>query len=108
MLFRSVREEVGLRRAALGPCVWTREHEFVFRDVRYHQRERFFLARCESFEVDDSGLDAVEAEVLIGHRWWTVDEIRASGAVFAPRRLGELLQPLLDGILPDAPIAVGI
>ena len=104
---REVEEEVGLKGAALGPCVWKREHAFVFRDVKYHQRERFFLVRCEPFEVDDSGLDPIEVEVLIGHRWWTVDEIRASDAMFAPRRLGELLQPLLDGIVPKEPISVG-
>ena len=75
--------------------------------MSYHQRERFFLARCEPFEVDVSGLDALEAEVMVGHRWWTVDAIRASDALFAPRRLGELLEPLLRGDVPEEPVAVG-
>jgi hypothetical protein len=42
-----------------------------------------------------------------GHRWWTLDEIRASREIFAPRRLPELVEPLLRGVMPDAPVAVG-
>src|SRR5690349_5244644 len=54
---REIREEVGHHTAKLGPWIWTREHDFMFRGVRYHQRERFFLVRCEPFKVDESGLD---------------------------------------------------
>lgn len=105
---REVREEVGHHGAELGPCVWTRVHEFAFRGVRYRQRERFFLARCEPFDVDASGLDALEREIVKGHRWWTLDEIEnADGAVFAPRSLATLLEPLLRGVVPAAPIEVG-
>ena len=105
---REIREEVGHRAAELGPWIWTREHDFTFRGRRFHQRERFFLARCEPFEVDSCGLDALELEVVKGHRWWTVDEIRgATDAVFAPRALAEMLDPLLRGDVPEEPIAVG-
>ncbi len=104
---REIREEVGHRTAELGPWIWTREHEFDFRGIRYHQRERFYLVRCEPFEVDESGLDALELEVVKGHRWWTLDEIRASTSMFAPRRLADLLKPLVDGVLPEEPLEVG-
>jgi len=105
---REIREEVGHHAAELGPWIWTREHEFVFRGRRYHQRERFFLARCEPFEVDESGLDALELEVVKGHRWWTAGEIRAaSDAVFAPRQLADLIDALLGGEVPAEPVLVG-
>ena len=106
---REIREEVGHSAAVLGPCIWLRNHEFTFREVRVRQTERFFLARCEPFEVDESGLDELELEVVKDHRWWTLDEIRAAReVVFAPRDLAELLEPLLRGVLPDQPLAVGV
>jgi 8-oxo-dGTP pyrophosphatase MutT (NUDIX family) len=93
---REIHEEVG-HAATLGPCVLTRRHEFTFRGVRVRQNERFFLARCKPFEVDESGLDEIELEVVKGHRWWTPAEMRASGAVFEPRQLAELVESALQG-----------
>jgi 8-oxo-dGTP pyrophosphatase MutT (NUDIX family) len=104
---REIREEVGHDVGALGPWIWTRQHDFTFRGLRYHQRERFFLVRCEPFEVDESGLDELEVEVVKGHRWWTLDEIARSTELFAPRALVELLRPLLRGESPAEPIEVG-
>ena len=103
---REIREEVG-HVAEVGPCIWVRDHEFTFRGRRIRQHERFFLARCEPFLVDESGLDALELEVVKGHRWWTLDEIRVSPFVFAPHRLAELLEPLLNGHVPEEPIPAG-
>lgn len=105
---REIAEEVGHHAAELGPLVWKRVHEFLFRGVRYLQDERFFLARCEPFEVDVSGLDELEREIVKGHRWWTVDEIKAAeGVVFAPHALATLVEPLVRGVVPNAPIDVG-
>jgi hypothetical protein len=41
------------------------------------------------------------------HRWWALDEIIASDAVFAPADFGALLGPLLRGEVPDSPVVVG-
>jgi hypothetical protein len=95
--------------ASLGPWIWTRVHEFTFRSTRYRQTERFFLALCDPFEVDSSGLDELEVELVKGHRWWALDEIRAAtDLVFAPSALAGLLEPLLHGTIPKAPINIGI
>jgi 8-oxo-dGTP pyrophosphatase MutT (NUDIX family) len=103
---RELREEVG-HSAALGPCVWTRLSEFSFRGVEYRQSERFFLARTDPFEPDHSGWDPIEVEVIVGHRWWTVAELEAArGVAFFPRRMAELLRPLLRGVVPVEPIDV--
>jgi hypothetical protein len=47
------------------------------------------------------------AHYFEGWRWWTFDEIRAYDGVVAPRRLAELLEPVLDGSLPSTPILTG-
>lgn len=106
---RELREEVGQATVALGPCVWVREHEFEFRGTRYRQRERFFLARTESSAIDSTGLEPIEVEIVLGHRWWKLNEIEgARQIVFAPRLMAQLLAPLIERRIPERPIDVGI
>jgi 8-oxo-dGTP pyrophosphatase MutT (NUDIX family) len=106
---RELREEVGLATVAWGPCVWVREHEFEFRGIRYRQRERFFLARTESPAIDTSGLEPIEVEIVMGHRWWKLHEIEsAQETVFAPRLLAQFLAPLIERRIPERPIDVGV
>ncbi len=106
---RELCEEVGRAPAELGQCVWVREHEFEFRGTRYRQRERFFLARTEPFTADMRQMDEQELEVVLGHRWWSVDEIEAATeTLFAPRLLARYLRPLVEGSIPTRPIKVGV
>jgi hypothetical protein len=74
----------------------------------YAADELYFLVRVATAEVDASGREAVERDLILGHRWWTAAEIAASSDTFVPRRLGELLAPLLRGEIPDGPFAVGV
>jgi ADP-ribose pyrophosphatase YjhB (NUDIX family) len=106
---RELREEVGQAMVALGPCVWVREHEFEFRGIRYRQRERFFLARTESSAIDTSGMEPIEVEIVMGHRWWRLHEIEgARETVFAPRLMAQFLAPLIERRIPERPIDVGV
>src|SRR5205823_3231141 len=42
-LRRELHEELGLVDPAFGPCIWTREFTFPWRDVWWRQRERYHL-----------------------------------------------------------------
>lgn len=103
---RELREETGID-AELGPCVWTRSHTFRFGGAWLEQRERFYLVRVASIEVNGDGLEPQERIAMTAHRLWSVAEIAASSEWFAPRRLAELLPPLVRGELPSAPIEIG-
>lgn len=105
---RELWEETGLDGVELGPCVWKREHVYEERGGWYRSVERFFLARVESWQPAPAALEPLEREHLLGHRWWSVPDIRGSAATFVPRRLGALLEPLLAGELPAEPIDCGI
>ena len=106
---RELREEVGQEIAELGPCVWVRNHEFEFRGTRYRQRERFFLARTASSAVDSSRQNAVEVDIVLGYRWWKLNEIQGEGETeFVPRLLSQYLAPLIEGRIPERPINVGV
>jgi 8-oxo-dGTP pyrophosphatase MutT (NUDIX family) len=103
---RELAEEVGLAGAELGPWIWSREHLLHWNGRAIRQRERFHLVRVGTHEVDRSANDEQERRVIEETRWWTAAEIAASGEEFSPRRLGELLRPLLAGRLPAEPVEV--
>lgn len=77
-------------------------------DKWYAADERYFVVRVGTAEVSGDAREPIEASLLRGHRWWAAAEIAASRETFVPRRLGELLPPLLRGEIPGEPIAVGI
>lgn len=104
---RELGEEVGLRGIPLGPCVWLREHVFEWNGRAYRQRERFYLVRVDAHQVDRSGNDSQELQVLEEFRWWTLRELDASAETFAPRRFAFFLAPLLAGAIPSHPVDVG-
>ena len=101
---RELLEETGFS-VPIGPCVWTRHHRFEWYGRQHDQYERFFVARGvprrEPVPVRQDGY-------IVGHRWWAMDEIRASTERFAPRRLAALLPPILRAEYPATPLDVGV
>jgi 8-oxo-dGTP pyrophosphatase MutT (NUDIX family) len=100
---RELREETG-RDLAIGPWVWTRRHVYTWDGRPQDQYERYFVARSEEFAVTP----AVPDRYAIGHRWWSLGEIQRSTEEFMPRRLAELLPPLLRDEYPDPAIDCGV
>ncbi|MEX0675296.1 MAG: NUDIX domain-containing protein [Gaiellaceae bacterium] len=107
VLARELAEELGLDDYALGPCVWWREHWFPELGEKWGgQAERIYLVRSGRFEPSPR-LD-LTAENVVEVRWWTLDELLASDAEFAPRRLAILLRDLLAAGPPAEPEDVGV
>jgi hypothetical protein len=50
----------------------------------------------------------LRAENVHGHRWWTLEELQASDARFAPRTLPSLVQDLLQNGPATIPTRVGL
>lgn len=103
---RELAEETGCT-VELGPPVWTRVGEFDFAGVSYRQHETFFLARVPSWQVDTAGHNDEEQRFLLGHRWCSVEDLRALDRPVFPTRLAELVADLLRHGPPAEPIAVG-
>jgi 8-oxo-dGTP diphosphatase len=106
-LRRELVEEIGLEAFELGPLVWTRRHDL--RSAGWDvQDERYFLVRTPSFEPTPAlSWAELNDEYVVALRWWTVDEMEASGDRFAPRRLGALLRALLANGAPAEPLDAG-
>ncbi len=94
---RELLEEVGLRVPAeqLGEPVHSRVSEFHFDGGHYRQSEHYYLLRVQSYEVDTSGPDSWVDPGITGHRWWTVDELRATAEATFPEDLPEVLDRVL-------------
>ena len=112
-IIRELAEETGLVVTDPGPPIWTRTHVIpLFGGAWDGQSETFYLVRTEAFEPSPHfSAEALAAEYVTGLRWWTSAELAAAGAdgvVFAPRALPSLLEPLRRGMVPSAPIEVGI
>jgi 8-oxo-dGTP pyrophosphatase MutT (NUDIX family) len=102
---REVLEETGLRLSPtqLGPVIATRVAYFEFEERHFRQSESFFAVQVEAFTPQHHGWDEVEQRALLDHRWWTVDELRATDEAVYPRELADVVQAILDGRL-SAPI----
>jgi 8-oxo-dGTP pyrophosphatase MutT (NUDIX family) len=109
-LVRELSEETGLDVAEPGPWIWSRTHVFPFLDGSADgQEERYYLVRTRAFEpAPRFTADQLASEYVTGIRWWTPAELAASGELFAPRRLPELLAALLRDGPPAEPVDVGV
>ena len=108
-IVRELAEECGLRDFELGRCVWTRDHWFADMPGWGGQSERIYLVRTAAFEpAPEWSAEQLASEGIAGQRWWTREELEAPGAVFAPRRLPELLRDLLEHGPRPEPIDVGV
>ncbi len=106
---RELYEETGLRSASLGPCIWKRRHIWRWGEKWIDSEERFYLLYVQTFEPMPAAPDVWETEYMHEQRWWSVAELHNSKDVeiFVPRRLPELLPPILAGNIPTQPIDVG-
>ena len=104
---RELREETGLD-LPIGPCIWLREMTWPYRDKWYCSIERYFVARTPATEILRDGWTDIEIQELQAPRWWTLDEMKSTGDLMTPRRLPELLPPILAGDLPAQPFDVGV
>ncbi len=108
-LHRELAEETGLSGAEVGPLLWTRTHEFVWDGEAVQQREEFYLVETPPFEptMEHNPAEA-ERSAFRAFRWWSVEELRNTSELYAPRRLADLLEALLRAGPPAEAFDVGV
>jgi serine/threonine-protein kinase len=105
---RELLEELGRAEFEIGPCIGTRAGgTVVSRGQRLVQEERYYLCRCEHFEVAPGVIGRGRAEGIRDIRWWTSAELRDQGVDTGPRCLPELLVRIAAGALPGADSDLG-
>jgi 8-oxo-dGTP pyrophosphatase MutT (NUDIX family) len=97
---REVYEETGLA-VGLGPSapeVLTTRRRWSWAGATYDQVDHFFVARVPNgLSVLPRGLTAVEQQTLLGHRWWSAGQLRATRECVVPAELADLLVRLAGG-----------
>lgn len=101
---REVFEETGISAVQLGPVVWYGEDGERGGDGEILFKEHFIVAFAPSETLDTSGWTDWEREQIVAIRWWSPAELRESGENIFPRDLGTLIEPVLAGAYPPAPI----
>lgn len=107
---RELMEETGIDHPP-GPCIWVREpHVWYFRsqNVWYASAERYYLVEVERPEISVDRWTEIEIQEISRYHWWSLEELLSSDDLFVPRRLAELLPPILRGEIPREPLAVGV
>lgn len=90
---REVEEETGLRltpSSIRGPLA-ERTVVHAYSDKIAVQSETFFVAQAPSQEIVPAGLTEEEQLTVIGHRWWSLEELRRTGRPVWPVGLAELV-----------------
>ena len=105
---RELLEETGIAvtEAGLGPVVATSVSRWYAAEssTLYLGAHSYFFLRVPQARIDTSGQEELERSVISGHRWWTVDELRTASERIFPPGLGDLVDRLLRGDLPDRPV----
>lgn len=101
---RELAEETGARVAApevRGP-VAVRRVVHGYTDVVIDQVDAFFAVTVPPFDVDDAGHTEEERLTMTQHRWWTVQQLAATGEEIWPAELVAYLE-LADTWEPGVP-----
>jgi ADP-ribose pyrophosphatase YjhB (NUDIX family) len=78
-LRRELREETGIEQFELGPCAWLRTHTWWWpiTDEWVSSVERYYVVHVAGDAVDTTHQQDDEMQFLGGHRWFTLEELRA-------------------------------
>ena len=73
------------------------KRQWSWHDVNYLQTDHIFAARVSRpFLAVPAGATAMEELTVVGSRWWSVEELRASDAVFVPVSIADLVERVVD------------
>ena len=104
---RELLEETGLVEAEFGPVVWYDEPLVTYLGERFQILQSYFVARCASEDLSNTGWTALEREVIQEMRWCAPEAVRGFKERVYPSRLADMLPDLIAGRYPEAPIRLG-
>ncbi|MCL4242538.1 MAG: NUDIX domain-containing protein [Dehalococcoidia bacterium] len=107
---RELLEETGIEHPP-GPCIWIRDpilHYFKPHNAWYRTSEQYYVVQVAKPEVTTDRWTELEIHVISRFQWWSLEEMLSSDDLFVPRRLAELLPPILRGEIPQEPLAIGV
>lgn len=104
---RELREETGFAstEAGLGPVVATSMSRWRSDSGRiFLGAHSFFFLRVPCATLNTDGQEEYERELITGHHWWSVKDLRAATERISPVGLADLMERLLSGDIPVRPV----
>lgn len=103
---RELHEETGIRVRPdeLGPVVAFSEGQWSANGRVFDAHDSFFWLRVADTTVHTAGQEELERSLILGHRWWTADELAATDDLVFPIGLAGLMRTLLADSRPASPI----
>lgn len=99
---RELLEEAAIEDVEIGPVVARLAGvRFRFGGRIFEQDEWHLLGRVADGQVVDGRAEDAEAAAVAAHRWWSLDDLRASNEIIYPRALIIVLERLLLTAPPD-------
>ena len=97
-------EETGIAGIEPGPWVAVCEPVLNWAGELIQAHDRFYLVRVGPAAVTLHHMSEHERAVYREHRWWAVEDLRASGGRVVPPGLGDLLAQIGAGAGPARPV----
>jgi 8-oxo-dGTP pyrophosphatase MutT (NUDIX family) len=99
---RELREETGIHEVVLGPVIGERaDVTFVFRGRRVVQDEWYVAGRVPTAHVGTGRRGDGERRAVEAHRWWSLDDLAATGETVFPPELRTLLERAVAWVAQD-------
>ena len=96
---RELFEETGLVVSSLGEPVWAHDFDVMWDSADHDTgHAEFFVHVTDRFTPSSEHWTDEERVDVLEHRWWSLDELEASGAPFEPAELRELLRTHTTGL----------
>jgi 8-oxo-dGTP pyrophosphatase MutT (NUDIX family) len=91
---RELNEEIGLRDAKIGPCIWRGEIDLVWKGVPTTIRERYYIVQAHDHKINLTNMTAEEQQVFRSYGWFSSEQIRRCPELVLPKDLADLLDEL--------------
>jgi 8-oxo-dGTP pyrophosphatase MutT (NUDIX family) len=105
---RELFEETGIvcAEADLGQVVATSASQWLAAEEGrlFFGAHSYFFLRVAERTLNTDGQEDLERSLITGHHWWSVAELRAATERVWPPGLSELMERLLRGETPTAPV----
>lgn len=103
---RELREETGIQvsPADLGPVVAYSAGEWSTSRAVFAAHDSYFFVRWTDTAIDASGQEELERSLIIGHRWWRLDDLASTSERIVPANAAWLVRSLLADGHPAEPI----
>jgi 8-oxo-dGTP pyrophosphatase MutT (NUDIX family) len=92
---RELFEETGIVAGELGEVILERDITITWDGAVFDQHERYFLVRADVQDVSSEQWTDEEREVIIEHRWWTLDQLHTTPEPVFPPGIAELVSRAL-------------